>query len=145
MARYVSVSFPAHAQDPRTRTFDLVVWALDADATAEDVGAAYELCRQGEHVDGAPDPRIAAFYAALTSAYPDTNGPTDTPWAVWPLHVAPDHVEMNLADDAADEVLLEIERLAAAHGLLLLDPQGGTVYPPKVDAELTGPRSGRTG
>ena len=62
MARYVPVSF------------DLVVWALDADATAEDVGAAYELCRQGEHVDGGPDPRIAAFYAAITSAYPDRTG-----------------------------------------------------------------------
>ena len=134
MARYVPVSFPAHhAPDRNKPTFDLVVWALDADATAEDVGAAFELCRQGEHVDGGPDPRIAAFYAALTSVYPDTNGPTDTPWAVWPLHLAPDHVEMNLADDADDGVLLEIERLAGAHGLLLLDPQRATVYPPKAE------------
>jgi hypothetical protein len=40
---------------------------------------------------------------------------------------------MNLADDADDGVLLEIERLAGAHGLLLLDPQGATVYPPKAE------------
>lgn len=110
-------------------SFDLLVWALDADATAEDVGAAYELCRQGEHDNAAPHPRIAAFHAALTSAHPHTDR---TPWAAWPLHVAADHVEMNLTDDADDEVLLDIERLAAANGLLLLDPQGDTVYAPAV-------------
>ena len=132
MARYVPVTFPAHHSPDRSeRSFDLLVWALDADATADDVGAAYELCRQGEHEDGPPDPRIAGFHAALTSTHPHSDG---TPWAVWPLHVAADHVEMNLADHADDQVLLDIERLAAEYGLLLLDPQGDTVYPPKVES-----------
>jgi hypothetical protein len=122
-------------------SFDLVVWAMEADASPDDVGAAYDLCRQGEHVDGDRDPRVAAFHRELTSAYPDgsdgSNGPggsSYSPWAVRPLHVASDHVELNLADDAADEVLLAIERLAAAHGLFLLDPQGDTVYPPRAAA-----------
>jgi hypothetical protein len=117
MARYLPVSF------------DLVVWAMDGGATADDVGAAYELCQQGEHEDGARDPRIAAFHTELTSAYPDGNGA----WAQLP-HVASDHVEMHVADDATDEVLLEIERLAGVHRLLLWDPQGGTVYRPEAAA-----------
>jgi hypothetical protein len=122
MARYSPVSF------------DLVVWAMDAGATADDVGAAYELCRQGEHVDGDRDPRVAAFHRELTSVWSDADGPGYSPWAVRPLHVAGDHVELNLTDDAADEVLLEIERLAGEHGLFLLDPQGDTVYPPRATA-----------
>ncbi|GIF50928.1 hypothetical protein DFJ67_3736 [Asanoa ferruginea] len=110
-------------------SFDLVVWAMDPDASADDVGAAFELCRQGEHVDGAPHRKIAEFYAAMTAVYPDrdTNG---SPWAVTPLHVATDHVEMKLDEECPDEVLLTVEELAGKHGLMLFDPQGGTVYPP---------------
>jgi hypothetical protein len=110
-------------------SFDLVVWAMDGDASADDVGAAYELCQQGEHDNGGRDPRIAAFHEELTSAYPVRN----KAWTNAP-HVASDHVEMKVADDAADEVLLEIERLAGVHRLLLLDPQGGTVYRPEAAA-----------
>ena len=110
-------------------SFDLVVWAMDAQASADDVGAAYDLCRQGEHDTAERDPRIAAFHAELASAYPERDGA----WAN-PPHVATDHVEMNLTDDADDKVLLEIERLAGAHDLLLLDPQGGTVYRPATAA-----------
>jgi hypothetical protein len=110
-------------------SFDLVVWAMDPDASAEDVGAAFELCRQGEHVDGAPHPRIADFYAAMTAVYPDGDQ-HGSPWAATPLHVATDHVEMRLDEDCPDEVLLTVEKLAGKHGLMLLDPQGGTVYPP---------------
>ncbi|SDY56476.1 hypothetical protein SAMN05444365_102664 [Micromonospora pattaloongensis] len=114
-------------------SFDLVVWAMDHGSTSADVQAAHELCRQGEHVDGEPDRRIAAFYTELTAAYPDRGpaaGAPESPWAVDPLHVATDHVEMRLRPACADEVLLTIERLAGEHGLLLLDPQDGSVYPP---------------
>lgn len=110
-------------------SFDLIVWALGRGATAEDVRAAHGRCRQGDHADGAPEPRISSFYRAITADYPDRPGP-GTPWLVTPLHVAADHVEMNLSESCADEVLLDIERLAAAHGLALLDPQDGSVYPP---------------
>ncbi|GAA1875524.1 hypothetical protein GCM10009687_49470 [Asanoa iriomotensis] len=102
---------------------------MEPGASADDVGAAFELCRQGEHVAGRPHPRIADFYAAITAAYPDrrTDG---SPWAATPLHVATDHVEMKLDEDCPDEVLLAVEELAGKHGLMLFDPQGGTVYPP---------------
>ncbi|WP_422770934.1 hypothetical protein ACN28C_30490 [Plantactinospora sp. WMMC1484] len=110
-------------------SFDLIVWALGPGAAAEDVRAAHGRCRQGDHAGGEPAPRISSFYRAITAGYPDRPGP-DTPWAVTPLHVATDHVEMNLTESCADQVLLDIERLAAEHGLMLLDPQDGSVYPP---------------
>jgi hypothetical protein len=37
---------------------------------------------------------------------------------------------MNLTESCADQVLLDIERLAGEYGLLLLDLQDGSVYPP---------------
>jgi|GEM_PF-1340679 len=118
-------------------TFDLVVWALDDQSTSADVHAAHELCRQGEHADGATDRRITSFHAALTASYPDQGAAStteDCPWAKVPLHTATDHVEMNLRQTCADEVLLTIERLAQEHDLLLLDPQDGSVYPPPASA-----------
>lgn len=117
-------------------SFDLVVWALDG-ATSADVQAAHELCRQGEHDDGQPDPRIAAFYAELTAYYPDQGSAVhseDSPWASTPLHTGVDHLEMKLSHSCDDEVLLAIERLAGEHNLILLDPQEGSVYAPPVVA-----------
>ncbi|MGI5144943.1 hypothetical protein ACQEVC_00850 [Plantactinospora sp. CA-294935] len=110
-------------------SFDLIVWALGPGAGAEDVRAAHRRCRQGVHVGGKPEPRISAFHRAIIAGYPDRPGP-GTPWAVTPLHLAVDHVEMNLDESCPDQVLLDIERLAAQHGLMLLDPQDGSVYPP---------------
>lgn len=110
-------------------SFDLIVWALGHGIPAADVRAAHQRCRQGTHASGGPEPRISSFYRAITAEYPDRAGP-GTPWAVTPLHVAADHVEMRLDESCADEVLLAIERLAGVHGLVLLDPQDGSVYPP---------------
>ncbi|GAB2917844.1 hypothetical protein GCM10027280_01080 [Micromonospora polyrhachis] len=111
-------------------TFDLVVWALEAGAPAANVRAAHERCRQGQHLQSAPDPRLVSFYRAITARYPDRPPRPGTPWAVLPLHTAADHIEMNLTESCPDQVLLDIERLAATHGLLLFDPQDGSVYPP---------------
>src|SRR5687768_9678144 len=61
-------------------SFDLVVWALDGGATAADVRAAHELCREGEHAEGEVDRRIGGFYAELTAHYPDKEAVADSPW-----------------------------------------------------------------
>jgi hypothetical protein len=111
-------------------SFDLVVWALDRGASSADVRAAQHRCRRGEHVNGHPEPRVTGFYLAVTAAYPDRSPAPGSPWAVTPLHLATDHVEMNLTESCADQVLLDIERLAGEYGLLLLDLQDGSVYPP---------------
>ncbi|MEJ3744260.1 hypothetical protein WEI85_13320 [Actinomycetes bacterium KLBMP 9797] len=111
-------------------SFDLVVWALDNNATPADVRAAQELCREGEHAAGRVDQRIGAFYAEITTYYPDTVSSSDSPWASTPLHRATDHVTMCLSPSCADAVLEAIERLAGQYGLMLLDLQDGSVYPP---------------
>ncbi|WP_433356674.1 hypothetical protein ACQPYV_06700 [Micromonospora saelicesensis] len=111
-------------------SFDLSVWALEDGATPEDVRTAVNGCRQGRHVDRYPDPRVVSFYRAITASYPDRHPGPNSPWAVAPLHAAHDHVELNLHPTCADQVLLDIERLAGEYGLMLFDPQDGSVYPP---------------
>lgn len=111
-------------------SFDLVVFTPDAGASSADIRAAHEQCRRGEHTSGAPQAQITSFYRAITADYPDHPGAAGSPWQVSPLHVATDHIEMRLLETCADEVLLTIERLAAEHGLVLFDPQDGSVYPP---------------
>ena len=73
-------------------------------------------CRQGRRVDRYPDPRVVSFYRAITASYPDRHPGPNTPWAVAPLHAAHDHVELNLHPTCADQVLLDIERLAGSTG-----------------------------
>lgn len=111
-------------------SFDLSVWALADGATPEDVRAAVQRCRQGEHVERHPDPRVVGFYRAITATYPDRPPRPGTPWEVAPLHAMADHIEMNLNPACEDQVLLDIERLAGQYGLMLFDAQDGSVYPP---------------
>jgi hypothetical protein len=114
-------------------SFDLVVWAMDQTDPPDAVRDANARCASGEHPQRPADPRVVAFYDALTSSYPD-RGPTATaagsPWAHAPLHAAADHIQMRLDEACPDEVLETIERLAAELNLDLLDLQDGTVYPP---------------
>ncbi|MFU8850364.1 hypothetical protein ACNAW0_05190 [Micromonospora sp. SL1-18] len=111
-------------------SFDLSVWALPPGATPDQVRAAVQRCREGWHGERHPDPRVVGFYRAITAAYPDRPAGPGTPWEVAPLHAASDHVEMNLVPTCEDQVLLDIERLAGEHDLMLYDAQDGTVYPP---------------
>nr|WP_239542845.1 hypothetical protein [Micromonospora terminaliae] len=116
-------------------SFDLSVWALRAGATPDEVRAAVRRCREGWHANQQPDPRVVAFYRAITASYPDRPAGPGTPWEVAPLHAASDHVELNLFPTCADEVLLDIERLAGEHDLMLFDAQDGSVYPPPARVE----------
>ena len=108
---------------------------MDRPDMPDDVRAANARCARGEHPPRPADPRVVAFYDALTSTYPD-RGPRATragsPWASAPLHAAADHIQMRLDEHCADVVLETIERLAGEFGLDLLDLQDGTVYPPPV-------------
>ena len=95
-----------------TVSFDLAVWTMDDGASSDDVRAAQAVCRGDESDDtGIPEPQIASFYLAVTAHYPDRATPA-SPWAVSPIHVGTDHVELNLIETCPDEVLLTIERLA---------------------------------
>ena len=114
-----------------------MVWAMDSGQTPDAVRAANARCARGDHPQRPADPRVVAFYDALTSDYPD-RGPRATaagsPWASAPLHAAADHIQMRLDEDCPDAVLERIERLAGELNLDLLDLQDGTVYPPPVRA-----------
>ena len=118
-------------------SFDLVVWAMGPAAAPEAVRAADARCARGEHPQRSADPRVVAFYDALTVDYPD-RGPAaarpGSPWAVAPIHAAADHIKMQLDENCPDEVLERIERLAAEFNLDLLDLQDGSVYPPQIEA-----------
>ncbi|SCG37790.1 hypothetical protein GA0070613_0442 [Micromonospora inositola] len=111
-------------------SFDLSVWALPEGATPAEVRAAVQRCREGRHGDSHPDPRVVRFYRAVTAAYPDRPAGPASPWEVTPLHAGADHVELNLFPTCEDQVLLDIERLAGEHDLMLFDAQDGSVYPP---------------
>jgi hypothetical protein len=106
---------------------------MDKTDMPDAVRAANARCVRGDHPQRPADPRVVAFYDALTSDYPD-RGPRavlpGTPWAAVPLHAAADHIQMQLDDGCADVVLETIERLARELNLDLLDLQDGTVYPP---------------
>jgi hypothetical protein len=106
---------------------------MDKSDPPEAVRDANARCARGEHPQRPADPRVVAFYDALTSDYPD-RGPRasdpGSPWAVAPLHAAADHIEMRLDEGCPDVVLEMIERLAGELNLDLLDLQDGTVYPP---------------
>ncbi len=111
---------------------------MDQPARSEDVRDANERCARGEHPPRPTDPRVVAFYAALTNAYPDSephSSAVGSPWAKAPLHAAADHVWLQLDESCPDHVLEAIERLAAEHKLDLLDLQDGTVYPPPVHTQ----------
>jgi hypothetical protein len=116
-------------------SFDLVVWAMDKTDMPDAVRAANARCVRGDHPQRPADPRVVAFYDALTGDYPD-RGPqakvAGSPWASAPLHAAADHIKMRLDENCSDAVLERIERLAGELNLDLLDLQDGTVYPPPV-------------
>ena len=112
-----------------------MVWAMDRSDVPDTVRAANARCARGEHQQRPADPRVVAFYDALTSEYPDrgprSQGP-GSPWASAPLHTAADHIKMRLDEACPDAVLERIEKLACDLNLDLLDLQDGTVYPPPV-------------
>ena len=130
--RRPSGAFPAYHAPV---SFDLVVWAMDAAEQPDTVRAANARCARGEHPQRPADPRVVAFYDALTRDYPDRGARASapgSPWAQAPLHAAADHIQMRLAENCPDALLETIERLAAKLNLDLLDLQDGTVYPPPV-------------
>ena len=106
---------------------------MDPPAAPDAVKAAHARCARGDHPPRSADPRVVAFYDALTADYPDRGPRADapgSPWAGTPLHAAADHIEMRLDENCPDEVLVRIEVLAGQFNLDLLDLQDGTVYPP---------------
>lgn len=117
-------------------SYDLGIFAMAS--AVEDDDAAVEARYFTDDCDNdgdEPDPRIAAFYAALRSAYPDDpellpDGDDDSPWSSFPLHVGVDHVILHMRWSASgSDVVLDVVELASEHRLRVWDPQGGMAYP----------------
>ncbi|SNT51362.1 hypothetical protein SAMN05421812_1089 [Asanoa hainanensis] len=113
-------------------SFDLVVVAIDPNASDEQVRAMVRRCDSGSHVEGELDDRIVGFYESLRSHYPDFPPyDEDSPWMSTPLDVGIDHVSMQLSySQRSDPALSLIDELARRYGLMIYDPQGDEVTRP---------------
>src|ERR1700761_6031582 len=102
---------------------------MDPSAGRKQASAMAARCwRSASHPEGEVDERIAAFYAALRTRFPPSH--PDSPWMA-PLDVGIDYVIMNLSWSARSTPAIEaIQELAAAHRLVLWDPQSSDAYLP---------------
>ena len=108
--------------------FAVVVPEAVRDDVADTLAEAQRLADDTESTD-AVDERIAAFHddlVALVEALPE-----DGQWlSVWPLEPAPRALSLPVPYPEADAALLTLLRLAAAHGLVLVDLSSESVDHP---------------
>lgn len=108
--------------------FAVVVPEAVGDGVADTNTEAQRLADDTESTD-AVDERIAAFHddlVALVDALPE-----DGQWlSVWPLEPAPRALSLPVPYSEADEALLTLLRLAATHGLVLVDLSSDAVHDP---------------
>ena len=105
--------------------------AMDASADAEAVKAMYERCTSRNHDEGELDERVVAFYEELRARFPD-RPPRDepSPWMSM-LEAGIDHVIMHRSlTPYSTPAITAIQELAAAHGLVIWDPQSDDAYLP---------------
>jgi hypothetical protein len=116
-------------------SFDLGAWRTKRRLTDEEAGALYvALCES--RIEGVvPDPAVDAFYAELTTRYPEIDIIPDEriddhdycPWSC-ALDRSPGHVIMACVWSQAENVQRVVHELAAKHGLAVYDPQQGKVF-----------------
>ncbi|WP_238014831.1 hypothetical protein KZZ52_34260 [Dactylosporangium sp. AC04546] len=120
-------------------SFDLVVLAMNPDATASEARAMAESCEyeSRRHPEGDMDPRIAAFYVELTQQLPDRPPYSDdAPWSSMPLTLGIDHVVMYMGTGTVSTPAIDLVRsLAQEHRLVIYDGQGDNVYLPDGSVE----------
>ncbi|WP_369371723.1 hypothetical protein AB1046_23680 [Promicromonospora sp. Populi] len=125
-------------------SLDLTILATAPDISDDEIQAQALRCAAWlDHPEGDLDAGIVAFYEALREVYPDS-GPRsrshETPWASSPLGVGIDHVTINLRHGHAGDIIDTILELAALHGLVVFDPQDGTITRPyQPDSTKRGP------
>ena len=115
-------------------SFDLTILATAPDSSDDEIRAQAVRCATGrDHPEGDLDARVVAFYEALRELHPDS-GPAsrseESPWASSPLNPGIDHVITNLRHGRAGDVTDTIVELASLHGLVVFDPQDGTITRP---------------
>ncbi|MFI6294519.1 hypothetical protein ACIBEJ_23210 [Nonomuraea sp. NPDC050790] len=115
-------------------SFDLAVWFEDEPITPLRATAKFLDWCEAPGEDSPPGARaeVAAFVDDLTARYPDLTADNyaGSPWAE-PLTVAEDIVLASAVFPRAAEVCRTVFELAGRHGLVVFDPQSGSVHAPQ--------------
>jgi hypothetical protein len=115
-------------------SFDLAVWYPDRNLSPEEAGERYGQLCDGDVRGVTEDPRVAAFYDELMRKHPEIDDVPEEriddheycPWSV-AMDRSPGHVIMCCVWSRAEYVRSFVGELASKHGLVLYDPQEGTV------------------
>lgn len=121
-------------------SFDLLVLAtrgLDAAAVRERIASAMDDVESADDTPPAsPDRDLAAFLAEITRLHPtyeqlsdlSPGGDADqVPWSVSPVIDSPDWIYLCVSWSRAEEMSAAVQRVAAANGLSVYDPQSDVV------------------
>ena len=121
-------------------TYDLGIWQTEGPLSAAEASHIYASFCRGENPPKVVrnSPAIAAFYADLTTQWPDldprqrkhTGTPDVSPWAA-PINHTDSRVLLSCHWSEAETVCAFVDRLANHHGLVLFDPQTEEVYLPE--------------
>jgi hypothetical protein len=123
-------------------SFDLAVWYSDVASTSEQAGEIYANLCDGKRMASGGSASVNAFYDELIAKWQEIDSvPKEfiddldrCPWSC-ALDHSPTHVVMSCVWSRAPMVVVFVAELAAKHGLVLFDPQGGTVIlPPHLNA-----------
>jgi hypothetical protein len=118
-------------------SFDLGVWNTNKRLTDAEAGKLYAALCQSQTEGVTPHSAVDAFYAELTTRYPELDtvpddrldDPDHCPWSC-ALDRSPGHVIMPCVWSQAENVQRFVTQLAHKHGLTVYDPQMGRVsYP----------------
>ena len=118
-------------------SYDLAVWYPSRAFSAEEAGEIYGRLCDGQTDVLEPDPAVTAFYTELTSLHPEIDDiPAERvddhdlcPWSV-AFDRSDAFVIMCAVWSSTELVNQVVSRLAAKHGLLVYNPQDGTVVLP---------------
>jgi hypothetical protein len=118
-------------------SFDLAVWHTPTRLTDAQAGDLYAALCEPENDGLPPRPAVEAFYADLTTRYPEVDKVPDelvddhdySPWSC-ALDRSPGHVLMPCVWSQAENVFWFVRGLAARHGLAVYDPQEGRIHYP---------------
>ena len=109
-------------------SYELLVWGSPVPA---DVRQAKTLVQRYDPTAFDATPALPLFVAALLREFPSiADDPERSPWSVTP--VPTDRLlELGLSWKASDAIVERVFALADEHGLVVYDPEGPALYPPK--------------
>ena len=109
-------------------SYDLAFWVGPHATTREAAERIYDQLTDGDLGIVPEDPRVARFYGALTTAYPDLTEENlhTSPWAS-PIYVTKECVVVTISGSHSTEVAPVAMAVAAENDLLTFDPQTGEV------------------